>query len=133
PKSLLARMILHYIRNWDTRTANAVDGFVANSAFIARRIRKVYHRDAAVIFPPVDVDAFSHCAFYDRGRQRIEMHLVSDVAQTVHVRGHAFRFEAGERIHTENSHKFTIDGFHAMARRAGFEPDTVWTDADHLF
>ncbi|WP_224051315.1 glycosyltransferase family 4 protein, partial [Burkholderia cepacia] len=59
PKSLLARMILHYIRNWDTRTANAVDGFVANSAFIARRIRKVYHRDAAVIFPPVDVDAFS--------------------------------------------------------------------------
>lgn len=59
PKSLLARMILHYIRNWDTRTANAVDGFVANSEFIARRIRKVYHRDAAVIFPPVDVDAFS--------------------------------------------------------------------------
>lgn len=59
PKSLLARMILHYIRNWDTRTANAVDGFVANSAFIARRIRKVYHRDAAVIFPPVDVDSFS--------------------------------------------------------------------------
>ncbi|CAB3751024.1 glycosyl transferase family 1 [Burkholderia sp. MSh2] len=59
PKSLLARMILHYIRNWDTRTANAVDAFVANSAFIARRIRKVYHRDAAVIFPPVDVDAFS--------------------------------------------------------------------------
>ena len=59
PKSLLARMILHYIRNWDTRTANAVDGFVANSAFIARRIKKVYHRDAAVIFPPVDVDAFS--------------------------------------------------------------------------
>ncbi|KVC57948.1 glycosyltransferase family 4 protein [Burkholderia stagnalis] len=59
PKSLLARMILHYIRNWDTRTANAVDGFVANSAFIARRIKKVYQRDADVIFPPVDVDAFS--------------------------------------------------------------------------
>ncbi|MGU7775095.1 glycosyltransferase family 4 protein [Burkholderia sp. MR1-5-21] len=59
PKSLLARMILHYIRNWDTRTANAVDGFVANSAFIARRIKKVYQRDAAVIFPPVDVDGFS--------------------------------------------------------------------------
>jgi hypothetical protein len=69
-----------------------------------------------------DVDAFSHCAFYDRERQRIEMHLVSDVAQTVHVRGHAFRFEAGERIHTENSHKFTIDGFHAIARRAASSP-----------
>ncbi|WP_174420543.1 glycosyltransferase family 4 protein [Burkholderia diffusa] len=65
PKSLLARMILHYIRNWDTRTANAVDGFVANSAFIARRIKKVYHRDAAVIFPPVDVDGFSLNAVKD--------------------------------------------------------------------
>ncbi|WP_321849489.1 L-histidine N(alpha)-methyltransferase [Burkholderia diffusa] len=80
-----------------------------------------------------DLDAFSHCAFYDRKRQRIEMHLVSDIAQTAHVRGHAFRFDAGEHIHTENSHKFTIDGFHAIARRAGFEPDTVWTDADNLF
>lgn len=61
PKSALARLILHYIRNWDIRTANSVDGFVANSAFIARRIRKVYQRDAQVIFPPVDVEAFSLC------------------------------------------------------------------------
>ncbi|WP_179400800.1 glycosyltransferase family 4 protein [Burkholderia guangdongensis] len=59
PKSMLARMMLHYIRNWDTRTANSVDRFVANSAFIARRIRKVYQRDATVIFPPVDVESFS--------------------------------------------------------------------------
>ncbi|MGF6599744.1 glycosyltransferase involved in cell wall biosynthesis [Paraburkholderia sp. GAS448] len=59
PRSALARMILHYIRNWDIRTSNSVDAFVANSAFIARRIKKVYQRDAQVIFPPVDVDAFS--------------------------------------------------------------------------
>ena len=58
PKSALARLILHYIRNWDIRTSNSVDTFVANSQFIARRIRKVYQRDAHVIFPPVDVDAF---------------------------------------------------------------------------
>ncbi|TKC87811.1 glycosyltransferase [Trinickia terrae] len=58
-KSVLARVILHYIRNWDIRTSNSVDYFVANSAFIARRIKKVYQRDAQVIFPPVDVDAFS--------------------------------------------------------------------------
>jgi glycosyltransferase involved in cell wall biosynthesis len=61
PKSALARLILHYIRNWDIRTSNAVDGFVANSDFIARRIKKVYQRDAQVIFPPVDVEAFSLC------------------------------------------------------------------------
>jgi glycosyltransferase involved in cell wall biosynthesis len=61
PKSAMARLILHYIRNWDIRTANSVDGFIANSDFIARRIRKVYQRDAQVIFPPVDVEAFTLC------------------------------------------------------------------------
>ncbi|MGF6777421.1 glycosyltransferase family 4 protein [Paraburkholderia sp. GAS334] len=59
PRSAIARLILHYMRNWDIRTSNSVDEFVANSAFIARRIKKVYQRDAQVIFPPVDVDAFS--------------------------------------------------------------------------
>jgi glycosyltransferase involved in cell wall biosynthesis len=60
-KSLLARLVLHYMRNWDNRTSNSVDHFVANSAFIARRINKVYHRDSHVIFPPVDVEAFQRC------------------------------------------------------------------------
>lgn len=57
-KGWIARAILHYIRLWDVRTANGVDAFVANSAFIARRIRKVYGREAVVIYPPVDVEDF---------------------------------------------------------------------------
>jgi len=57
-KSALARIILHYIRLWDTRTAPGVDLFVGNSAYIARRIHKVYGRPAAVVHPPVDIDAF---------------------------------------------------------------------------
>ncbi|MEM5437012.1 glycosyltransferase family 4 protein [Paraburkholderia diazotrophica] len=61
PKSAFARVILHYMRNWDIRTSNSVDAFVANSGFIARRIRKVYQRESEVIFPPVDVDSFSLC------------------------------------------------------------------------
>src|SRR6266702_6714791 len=65
PKSAMARLILHYIRNWDIRTSNSVDGFVANSEFIARRIRKVYQRESQVIFPPVDVEAFSLCTVKD--------------------------------------------------------------------
>ncbi|KVM68446.1 dimethylhistidine N-methyltransferase [Burkholderia ubonensis] len=80
-----------------------------------------------------DLDGFAHHAFYDPQRQRIEMHLVSVRAQTVRVCGRTFRFDAGERIHTENSYKFTLDGFHAIARRAGFEPDVVWTDDTRLF
>lgn len=58
-KSLVARAIMHYMRIWDMRTANGVDAFIANSHFIARRIKKVYRRSAEVIFPPVDVDRFT--------------------------------------------------------------------------
>lgn len=58
-KGWLAKWLLHKMRIWDTRTANGVDHFVANSKFIARRIKKVYGRDADVIYPPVNIDAFS--------------------------------------------------------------------------
>jgi len=57
-KGKLARWFLHKIRIWDCRTANGVDHFIANSQFIARRIKKVYGREADVIYPPVDVDRF---------------------------------------------------------------------------
>ena len=58
-KSWIARWILHQIRLWDYRTANGVDLFIANSQFIARRIHKVYRRDAQVIYPPVDLQNYS--------------------------------------------------------------------------
>lgn len=58
-KGFLVRWLLHKIRMWDHRTANGVDHFIANSDFIARRIKKVYGRDADVIYPPVDVERFS--------------------------------------------------------------------------
>lgn len=60
-KGWLARIVLHYMRLWDARTANGVDCFIANSNFIARRIWKCYRREAAVIHPPVDIDKFSLC------------------------------------------------------------------------
>ena len=58
-KSWLARLLLHYLRLWDSRTANGVDVFIAISRYIARRILKVYRREAEVIYPPVDVEAFT--------------------------------------------------------------------------
>ncbi len=58
-KGWLAKWMLHKIRLWDVRTANGVDAFAAISKFIARRIYKVYGRDATVIYPPVDVSAFT--------------------------------------------------------------------------
>ena len=57
-KSMVARTMLHYLRNWDRSTAAGVDHFIANSAFIAKRIEKVYRRPAKVIHPPVDVSRF---------------------------------------------------------------------------
>ncbi|HBV4559745.1 TPA: glycosyltransferase family 4 protein, partial [Klebsiella aerogenes] len=57
-KGLLAKWMLHKMRVWDVRTANGVDHFIANSKFISRRIKKVYGRDADVIYPPVDIDRF---------------------------------------------------------------------------
>jgi glycosyltransferase involved in cell wall biosynthesis len=58
-KGWLAKVILHYLRLWDERTAHGVDHFVANSEFIARRISKVYRRESRVIYPPVDTQAFT--------------------------------------------------------------------------
>jgi len=60
-KSWIARWILHQMRIWDTRTANGVDLFIANSEFIARRIQKVYRRSATVIYPPVDLQNYPLC------------------------------------------------------------------------
>ena len=58
-KSWLVRVLLHRIRLWDQRTQYGVDEFIANSGFIARRIHRVYGRSATVIYPPVDLDAFT--------------------------------------------------------------------------
>jgi hypothetical protein len=58
-RGALARLLLHYLRLWDSRTVNGVDAFAANSRFVARRIWRTYRRDAAVIYPPVDVDYYA--------------------------------------------------------------------------
>jgi glycosyltransferase involved in cell wall biosynthesis len=58
-RSLLARYLLHRVRVWDARTSSGVDGFMAGSRFIARRIWKTYRRRSTVVYPPVDVDAFT--------------------------------------------------------------------------
>jgi glycosyltransferase involved in cell wall biosynthesis len=55
----VVRGMLHYLRNWDAISAARVDAFVANSNFVASRIRKFYRRDSTVIHPPVDVTRFA--------------------------------------------------------------------------
>lgn len=80
-----------------------------------------------------DIDAFAHYAFYEPHRRRVEMHLVSSTRQRIRVAGESFTLTEGETIHTENSYKYTVDGFWAMAVEAGFRPRAVWRDPNALF
>ena len=80
-----------------------------------------------------DLDAFAHYAPYSPAAHRIEMYLVSLRRQSVSLMGRRFDFAAGEAIHTEDSHKYTIESFREMAARAGFRPRAVWTDPERLF
>ncbi len=80
-----------------------------------------------------DLSAFIHRAIYNRERHRIEMHLISQKAQTVRVLGRSFSFRAGESIHTENSYKYSLERFTALARGSGWTPRESWTDPDRMF
>ena len=76
---------------------------------------------------------FEHHAFYNRERNRVEMHLASLKRQKVRVCGETFDFRIGETIHTENSYKYSVESFVALARGNGWAPVAVWKDADNLF
>jgi dimethylhistidine N-methyltransferase len=80
-----------------------------------------------------DLKTFEHHAFFNRERSRIEMHLASTRRQTVKVGGEVVEFRAGETIHTENSYKYTIESFGALAPGAGWSVRKHWTDAANWF
>jgi dimethylhistidine N-methyltransferase len=90
------------------------------------RINRELHAD-------FQVDRFEHFAFYNRDFDRIEMHLVSRQEQFIRVADKTIRVDAGESIHTENSHKYSIASFHRLAQRTGFRSDKVWVDSEGLF
>jgi len=76
------------------------------------------------------LDGFVHRGFYNAERGRVEMHLESLRAQSVALAGRTRRFEAGERIHTENSYKYHAAEFEALLRSAGFESTRRWESPD---
>jgi len=80
-----------------------------------------------------DISAFTHRAIYNRERHRIEMHLISKKTQVVRMLGTSFSFRPGESIHTENSYKYSIDRFAALARGSGWKVGESWTDRAKMF
>lgn len=82
-----------------------------------------------------DLNRFAHQARYRSALRRVEMHLVSLAPQTVNIPAArvSVSFDAGESIHTENSHKYTPDGLRAMAAAVGLEEEAAWTDTQGFF
>ena len=99
----------------------------------ARFNLNVLHRINRELGGNFDLSGFRHRAIYNRERHRIEMHLISKKTQTVRMLGTSFSFGAGESIHTENSYKYSLERFAALARATGWTPRASWTDAASMF
>jgi dimethylhistidine N-methyltransferase len=80
-----------------------------------------------------DLNNWRHRAIYNAVEGRIEMYLVSQIAQRVRIDDQTFDFCTGERILTEYSYKHTPEGFSVLARKAGFQFEKLWTDDARLF
>jgi uncharacterized SAM-dependent methyltransferase len=80
-----------------------------------------------------DPRQWRHVALFDRARSRIEMHLEARQALGVRWPGGGRAFAAGERLHTENSYKYTVESFAALLAQAGFARSRCWTAADGGF
>jgi dimethylhistidine N-methyltransferase len=105
------------------------DAAGVNAAFNLNLLARI-NRELGANF---DLETFEHHAFFNRAQNRVEMHLASLRRQKVRVRGLTIGFRAGETIHTENSYKYTLESFAALARGTGWRTLSVWTDADRYF
>lgn len=81
------------------------------------------------------LDSFRHVALWNPAASRMEMYLESLREQDVTVErlGRSFLFKRGERMHTENSYKYTVEGVRDLLGRAGFESQCIWTDHPRWF
>ncbi len=91
------------------------------------------HRINGELGANLDLEQFRYRAFYNEAVGRIEMYIESLVEQSASVGDVMISFEAGERLLTEHSYKYSPDGFAALADRAGFEMTSSWVDAEQLF
>lgn len=105
------------------------DALGVTGAFNLNLLRHLNH----VLGADFDILEWRHRGFFNADESRIEMHLEAASDQTVRWPGGMRRFERGERIHTENSYKYTQQGFVSLLTQAGFKNVTVWTDPKAWF
>ncbi|WP_243048790.1 ergothioneine biosynthesis protein EgtB [Dyella sp. RRB7] len=119
-----ARLIVGVDMVKDERTL--IDAYDDAGGVTARFNKNLLARINRELHGNFDLDTFFHNVRWNAARQRIEMHLVSRIDQTVSVAGRWISFEAGESIHTENSHKFTESAFSRLAGMAGWLVRRTW-------
>ena len=108
----------------------AYDDAAGVTAAFNRNILAHLNRELGSDFDP---GRFIHRARWNAAQSRIEMHLESDSAQTVHIGGHTIHFTAGETIHTENSYKFTAEAVLTLLARSGYTPTLTLQDPAGFF
>lgn len=108
----------------------AYDDDLGVTARFNRNVLARANRELGLSF---DLSGFAHRAQWNAARERVEMHLVSNCAQSVDVGGVSVSFRPGESIHTESSHKYTLERLEGMATEAGWRVADVWTSADPAF
>ena len=91
------------------------------------------HRIAKELGSDIAIDDFAHVAFYNPDEGRVELYIKSLRDQSAVIAGRRFSFAANEMIHTENSYKYAVAEFQALAARAGFQTLDTWTDAEGKF
>ncbi len=117
------------IKSTDVLHAAYNDAAGITAAFNLNLLKRI-NRDLGGTFR---LETFEHHAFYNRERNRIEMHLASLKRQKVRVAGQTIDFRAGETIHTENSYKYSVASLGALARGVGWLPVASWTDSRKYF
>jgi dimethylhistidine N-methyltransferase len=125
------RLIIGVDLKKDPRTLIAAynDAAGVTADFNLNLLRRINRELGATL----DESAFRHEAVYEPREGRVEMHILSVRDQDIDVCGRRFHFAKGESIHTENSYKYSIEQFQAVARASGWSPRRVWTDAENKF
>lgn len=126
-----AQMIIGVDLEKDQRVLH--DAYNDSAGITARFNLNVLARMNRELGSNFDLSAFSHRAIYNREQHRVEMHLISNKRQTVRMLGTSFSFRPGESIHTENSYKYSLERFAALARGAGWQVRKSWTDQRKMF
>ena len=87
----------------------------------------------SIVGGKLDKKNFKHHAFFNDKEKRIEMHLISKVKHSVNILNQIINFKKGESIHTENSYKYTLEGFSKLSKNSGFRISQILKDENNLF